>query len=113
MLKPSASLGKRLTLCLGTLTQGKLAVSAEQYPKGTRDSTVPLLLGLVSNIKHPVSSAMANYLKKQGVALAHLDDIKSVTGKGLEGAVNGTTIRAGNSRWLGVDSLPQVRALLS
>jgi Cd2+-exporting ATPase len=51
-----------------TLTQGKLAVSAEQYPKGTRDSTVPLLLGLVSNIKHPVSSAVANYLKKQGIS---------------------------------------------
>lgn len=98
----------------GTLTQGKLAVSAEKYPKGTRESTVPLLLGLVSNIKHPVSIAVANHLKMQGVAIAHLDDIKTVTGKGVEGVVNGTTtIRAGNSRWLGVDSLPQVQSLLS
>jgi Cd2+-exporting ATPase len=36
-----------------------------------------------------------------------------VTGKGVEGIVNGTTIRAGNSRWLGVKSLPQVQSLLS
>jgi heavy metal translocating P-type ATPase len=97
----------------GTLTQGKLAVSAKEYPKGTRESTMPLLLGLISNIKHPVSTAVANYLNTQGIAPACLDDIKTVTGKGVEGVVNGSTIRAGNSRWLGVDSLPQVRSLLS
>jgi cation transport ATPase len=98
---------------MGTLAQGKLAVFAKQYLKGSRELIVPLLLGLVLNIKHPVFTAVANHLKIQGVTLAHLDDIKTVTGKGVEGIVNNTTICAGNSRWLGADSLPQVRSLLS
>ena len=97
----------------GTLTHGKLAVSAEVYPMGTRESTVPLLLGLISNIKHPVSTAVAKHLKAQGVAQAHVDDIRTVTGKGVQGAAKGAAISAGNSRWLGVDSSPQVQSLLS
>jgi Cu2+-exporting ATPase len=67
---------------------------------------------LISNIKHPVSTAVANHLKIKGLAPAHLDDIKTLTGKGMEGVLNGTTIRAGNSRWLGVESLPQVQSFL-
>ncbi len=96
----------------GTLTQGKLAVTAEEYPKGSRDSTLPLLLGLISNIKHPVSTAVTNHLRIRGVVPAQLDDIKTVTGKGVEGVANGTTIRAGNSHWLGVESSPEVQSFL-
>lgn len=97
----------------GTLTQGKLAVTAEEYPKGSRDSTLPLLLGLISNIKHPVSAAVTNHLRMRGVVPAQLDDIKTMTGKGVEGVANGTTIRAGNSQWLGVESSPAVQSFLS
>lgn len=96
----------------GTLTEGKLSVSAVRYLK-ERESTQSLLLGLISNIKHPVSSAIASQLKSQNITPARIEEIKTVTGKGVEGIFNGSKIRAGNSRWLGVESLPQVQSLLS
>lgn len=96
----------------GTLTEGKLSISAVHYLK-ERESTQSLLLGLISNIKHPVSSAIASQLKSQNITPARIEEIKTVTGKGVEGIFNGSKIRAGNSRWLGVESLPQVQSLLS
>ncbi len=97
----------------GTLTQGKLSVLAAEYPKGCMESTVPLLLGLMSGNKHPVSVAVASYLRSQGVKSSALEEIKTVIGKGVEGIIDGATIRAGNARWFGVESEPDVQALLS
>ncbi|MCJ1255546.1 hypothetical protein MMC24_003362 [Lignoscripta atroalba] len=97
----------------GTLTQGKLSVTVEEYHEGPQPQTRSLLLGLTSNINHPVSSAVAKHLKALNVIPAQLENIRSQTGKGVEGDLNGTTIRAGNSRWLGVESCAQVHSLLS
>lgn len=96
----------------GTLTEGKLSVAAAQYLKDEA-STKSLLLGLISNIKHPVSSAVANHLTSQNILPARVEGIKSVTGKGVEGKLADAYIRAGNSRWLGAESSPEVQPLLS
>jgi Cu2+-exporting ATPase len=97
----------------GTLTQGKLYVSSEEYVSDPEGETTAILLGLVSNIKHPVSAAVAKHLKIQGIVAASVDDIKTVAGKGVEGSWNGLAICAGNSRWLHVESDPKVQSLLS
>lgn len=96
----------------GTLTEGRLRVAAVQYLK-EQASTQSLLLGLIFNIKHPVSSAVANHLISQNIAPARVQGIKTLTGKGVEGILAGAHVRAGNSRWLGVESLPGVQSLLS
>lgn len=96
----------------GTLTEGKLCVSAVQYLK-KQGSTQSLLLGLIFNTRHPVSSAIASHLKSQNITPARVEEIKTLTGKGVEGKFNGINIQAGNSRWVGVESLPQVKSLLS
>ncbi|RHZ58279.1 hypothetical protein CDV55_105698 [Aspergillus turcosus] len=97
----------------GTLTQGELSVATEDYLSESRSSAAPLALGLTINSKHPVSAAVAAHLQAQGVVPAPIEDVKSVTGSGLEGAWNGTSIRGGNSRWLAVQTVPQVASLLS
>ncbi|MCJ1465817.1 hypothetical protein MMC07_004436 [Pseudocyphellaria aurata] len=96
----------------GTLTEGRLRVAAEHYLK-EQASTQSLLLGLISNIKHPVSSAVADHLISQNVTPARVQGIKTLTGKGVEGSLAGAHFRAGNSRWLGVESWPRVQSLLS
>lgn len=96
----------------GTLTEGKLCVASVQYLK-EEEQTQSLLLGLISNIKHPVSSAVSNHLISQKIPPARIESIKALTGKGVEGTLAGLHIRAGNSRWLGVESLPQVQSLFS
>ncbi len=96
----------------GTLTQGRLAVQAEAYPCGKQDAVRAQLLGLVAGIKHPVSVAIAAYLDT-GIKPAQVHDIKTVTGKGVEGTSNGVLIRAGHSRWLEQDSHPKVQDFCS
>jgi Cu2+-exporting ATPase len=97
----------------GTLTQGRLSVMVEDYLKETEDSIVGLLLGLISDIKHPVSVAVASHLKAGGTRPGTLDRIEALVGKGVEGWLQDTVIRAGNSRWLGFEAHPQVQSLLS
>lgn len=86
----------------GTLTQGELSVAAEEYLTNSRSSAASLALGLTINSKHPVSAAMAAHLQAQGVEPAPVEDVKSVTGSGMEGVWDGASVRGGNSRWLAV-----------
>ncbi|PTB74191.1 heavy metal translocatin [Trichoderma longibrachiatum ATCC 18648] len=99
----------------GTITEGKLTVAQEWYADGDQTITKSLLLGLVESIKHPVSAAMALHLKGQGVSPASISNAKALTGKGVEGVADasGLALRAGNSRWLCLESHPAAQSMLS
>lgn len=97
----------------GTLTQGDLTVSAEECLSGSHSFAASLALGLAINGKHPVSAAVAAYLQAQGVRATPIEDVKSVTGSGMEGTWNGAILRGGNPRWLAVQTVPQVATMLS
>ncbi|KAH7410603.1 Cu2+-exporting ATPase [Cadophora sp. MPI-SDFR-AT-0126] len=98
----------------GTLTMGQLSVSSENYLAESSSAT-SLVLGLTLNSKHPVSAAVAGHLMAQGVQPAPMEQVKSVTGSGMEGKLSpgNVRIRGGNSRWLAVQDNPEVSALLS
>lgn len=97
----------------GTLTQGKLTVAAEEFMGSDTNSSASLLLGLVGNIKHPVSAAVTAHLKAKGVLASAVSNPKTSTGKGVEGTASGLVLRAGNSRWLNLLSDPHVQCILS
>lgn len=97
----------------GTLTQGKLSVAKEVFPNGSIDSVMGSLLGLVRGSKHPVSVAVAAHLEQKGTTEAPAADITSLPGKGVEAFIDGAHLRAGNSRWLALESDPAVSPLLS
>ncbi|PTB67796.1 heavy metal translocatin [Trichoderma citrinoviride] len=99
----------------GTITEGKLALMQEWYADGDQTIAKSLLLGLVGNIKHPVSAAIALHLKHQGVSPASISDAKALTGKGVEGVAGGSglALKAGNSRWLCLESHPTAQSMLS
>lgn len=99
----------------GTLTEGKLAVVSEEYLDGNDPATsASLLLGLVQNIKHPVSLAVAAHLKSQGISASEVLDIKSLPGKGVQGTTpSGLLLRAGNPQWLNLSSSPHINPFLS
>jgi len=96
----------------GTLTQGKLIVAMEKYFED-ESAVAAAAYALVSNIKHPVSIAVKKHLENKFTAQAEISDVTSHTGRGLEGTVHGKTLRAGNSRWLGLSDHPDVKHLLS
>ncbi|TFB02364.1 P-type cation-transporting ATPase [Trichoderma ghanense] len=99
----------------GTITEGKLTVAQEWYADGDQTITQSLLLGLVEGIKHPVSVTMALHFKEQGVLPASVSSAKALTGKGVEGVADGSglALRAGNSRWLCLESHPTAQSMLS
>ena len=97
----------------GTLTQGKLAVIAEEYFLESQVSTRSAILGLTSDVKHPVSLAISRHLRAIGVLPADVKNVKTVTSQGVEGIWNDSIIRAGNSRWLGLEESPLVQLFLS
>jgi P-type E1-E2 ATPase len=85
----------------------------EEYPSEDQDATLSILLGLVSGIKHPVATAVSRHLQAQNITASQVEDIQTVTSQGIQGALGGQIIRAGNSRWLKVESHPQVSNILS
>lgn len=96
----------------GTLTQGKLGVAVEHY-LGNGESSLSLLLGLVSDSKHPVSVAVGNHLSHKGIVATAVPDVKSLTGRGVEAKLGSQTLQAGNSRWLELSTHPLVQPVLS
>lgn len=94
----------------GTLTEGKLSVVAVDFYGNDETAAASLLLGLVQNIKHPVSIAVAAYLKSQGISPAAVHNIKTLPGLGVQGTTpSGLPLRAGNTRWLGLTSDPRTQ----
>lgn len=96
----------------GTLTEGKLSVVTEKYLTND-DGVNSNILGLVSNIKHPVSVAMATHLQSKKTGAVNVHDVKSVPGKGVEGITSHKRIRVGNALWLGFESHPAVQEINS
>jgi heavy metal translocating P-type ATPase len=97
----------------GTLTMGRLSVKESNYVDGLTEDIKPILLGLVSGIKHPVSQAIAEHLQSLGVSPATVLDTKSLPGKGVLGNWNGNEIRAGNASWTQTTSSPELRQFLT
>ena len=97
----------------GTLTMGRLSVKESRYINGVTKEIEPILLGLVSGVKHPVSRAITEHLQSRGVSPAAVLDTKSFPGKGVLGSWNGYEIRAGNASWTQATSSSEVQQFLS
>jgi len=98
----------------GTLTQGQLSVKVASYTDSNqKDEYLPVLLGLLEGIKHPVAAAVHGYLRDEGVVASYISDQTVHTGKGVEGTSEGRVIRAGNSRWLQLSAHELVEPVLA
>jgi heavy metal translocating P-type ATPase len=97
----------------GTLTQGNLSVVSKWYLESAAESLPNMILGLTTNSKHPVSTAITAFVKDQGVSPLHVDNVVSIAGNGIEATCNGIPIRAGNPYWLGVQNSTAVQLACS
>ncbi|TGO83312.1 hypothetical protein BPOR_0666g00070 [Botrytis porri] len=97
----------------GTLTQGLLTVERELYPIGEGTTLGPMILGLTSSSKHPVSLAIATHLKSTVTKADELNKVTSIVGCGIEATWGEEKIRGGNPYWLGVENLPAVTSIFS
>lgn len=80
----------------GTLTKGELAVrQIESFPRGREDEILKHAYSLESHSNHPIARAIVEFGKKQGLAVAAVEDFESVSGRGLKGQVDNESIFLG------------------
>jgi Cu+-exporting ATPase len=87
----------------GTLTEGKpRLVSAELAPDAGVDEAELLRLAasLERGSEHPLAAAVTEAALYRGLALSPAASFESVTGKGVQGIVDGRTVAIGNARLL-------------
>ena len=80
----------------GTITEGKPVVTDVISEGIDEERVVELLAGLESHSEHPLGEAVVDYARTKGVPILAIDDFVSITGKGVEGMVDGRKILAGN-----------------
>lgn len=91
----------------GTLTEGKPTVTDYLTTKGIAHNNEIKLLQLVAAVErhseHPLAEAIVSYAESQGIQrkqLASVQDFDAVTGKGVQGIVNGHRLHIGTERWM-------------
>ncbi len=95
----------------GTLTEGKprlvSVVAAEDAPGPATDAELlALAAGLERGSEHPLAAAILAGAAARGIAATPVDGFRSLTGRGVIGAVAGRRVALGNARLLeelGVD----------
>ncbi|NJN01001.1 MAG: copper-translocating P-type ATPase [Leptolyngbyaceae cyanobacterium RM1_1_2] len=91
----------------GTLTQGKPVVTHYLTVRGTAKHNEINLLELAAAVEryseHPLAAAVVQYAESQGVAknrLPAVQDFEAVTGRGVQGSVNGRLAQIGTEGWM-------------
>ncbi|WP_206915827.1 heavy metal translocating P-type ATPase [Alicyclobacillus suci] len=95
----------------GTITSGKPQVTDIWSVEGvTNQELIAAASALESQSEHPLGAAVVKYSKDQGIVIPPAMSVQAIPGKGIEGVVEGRTIRIGNRRWLtevGITDFPE------
>jgi heavy metal translocating P-type ATPase len=82
----------------GTLTEGKPAVqqiiATASY---ARADVLVIAASLEKMSEHPLGSAIISHLKKQGLPLLDVKNFSAITGKGIQGEIDGLPVCLGNA----------------
>jgi Cu+-exporting ATPase len=96
----------------GTLTEGKpRLVSIVAVAPFEEVELLRLAASLERASEHPLASAMVRAAEERGIGLGETAEFQSVTGKGIEGTVEGRRVVVGNARFLaelGIDAGPLI-----
>ncbi|WP_080886305.1 heavy metal translocating P-type ATPase [Nitrospira japonica] len=85
----------------GTLTEGKPKLVAVRFtPPWTDDELLKLAASLERSSEHPLASAVVAGAERRGIALAAVEQFRSVTGKGVIGLVSRRRVAVGTSTFL-------------
>jgi Cu2+-exporting ATPase len=79
----------------GTLTKGEFTVARYESltPAFTREAILSLAATLESNSEHPIATGIIRRAKELGIAPASMTGFTAITGKGIEGTINGRTVK--------------------
>jgi len=85
----------------GTITEGKPTVEKIGVFGDRRESEILQLIGsLNSSSEHPLAEATVKYAKEQKAEISKTENFSAVTGKGVEGTVDGKKLDLGNAKMM-------------
>lgn len=85
----------------GTLTQGKpRLVTVYAVPGRTEEQVLSFAAGLEKSSEHPLAAAILAGAIERKIAPVDIKSFRSITGKGLAGETNGSTVAIGNAQLL-------------
>lgn len=85
----------------GTITVGAPKVTDIISADGVNENEfLTLAYSLEKQSEHPLSHAILQYGDEKGITSLSISDFRAVAGNGLEGKIDGATIRGGNERFI-------------
>ncbi|BAZ67463.1 MAG: heavy metal translocating P-type ATPase [Pelatocladus maniniholoensis HA4357-MV3] len=84
----------------GTLTEGRFAVQRVVSDSLTEEQALAIAAALETSSEHPLAKAVVEAAERRQLHLPQMTDFKTVTGRGVEGKVNGQTYRIGRPEWV-------------
>lgn len=82
----------------GTLTTGRLEVTDLLGFSGTPEADLLGIAGsLESRSAHPLAGAILQEVRRRGIPLRDVDAFRSISGRGIQGSIGGTTFLLGNA----------------
>ena len=98
----------------GTLTKGTFEVQSCNCESGvSEEELIRMIASVESSSTHPIAKAVVNYDGRRDIELSSVTDSKEYAGLGLEAAVNGIQVLAGNGRLLSKFQIEYPPELLS
>ena len=98
----------------GTLTKGTFEVPSCNCESGvSEEELIRMIASVESSSTHPIAKAVVNYAGRRDIELSSVTDSKEYAGLGLEAAVNGIQVLAGNGRLLSKFQIEYPPELLS
>ena len=98
----------------GTLTKGTFEVQSCNCESGvSEEELIRMIASVESSSTHPIAKAVVNYAGQRDIELSPVTDSKEYAGLGLEAAVNGIQVLAGNGRLLSKFQIEYPPELLS
>lgn len=96
----------------GTLTSGRFEVTGVDVAPGTdEEELLRVMTSVERRSTHPVAAAVVSYGEARGVAMAEVESMAEIAGKGIEAIVGGKRIAVGNAGLMarnGVECPPAV-----
>lgn len=94
----------------GTLTEGKPSVEyIETLGNVDKNELLKLAFSLNQNSEHPLSNAVIKRAKEENLTIEKVDHFENISGKGVQGSINGKKVYLGNENLLTSNhlSIPQ------
>lgn len=98
----------------GTLTKGQFGVTNIIASEGfTEDEVLQLAAAVEQNSEHPIATGIVQSAKQQNLPIDSVTDFQSITGKGIEGHVNGRKINAVSPGFVKASNFPYDKELFN